>query len=280
MSKKRKPLLVVYSILIFIFLYAPIAVLILFSFNSSSSTAQFAGFSLKWYHELLKNSAALDAFKNSLVLAVLSSLISGFLGTLSAIGIDNIRNKHVKNMTKNVTNIPMMSPEIVSGISLMLLFVFIGRIFKRTGVLGFSTLLLAHITFCLPYVILSVLPKLKQMDPHLPEAAQDLGCKPIQAFFRVVLPAILPGVITGIMMAFTLSLDDFVISYFVSGSAAQTLPIQIFSMTKKRVTPDMYALSSILFIAILVLMLLINAAQSWGEKKADGKNPSHKKEKG
>lgn len=267
MKKKNKPLLTVYSVLIFIFLYAPIAVLLLFSFNESSSTAQFTGFSLKWYHELANNAAALTAFKNSIVLAVLASLISGVLGTVSALGIDNIRNKHIKNLTKNVTNIPMMSPEIVSGISLMLLFVFLGRLFNRTGVLGFSTLLIAHITFCLPYVILSVLPKLRQMDPHLPEAAQDLGCTPFRAFFRVVLPAILPGVVTGVMMAFTLSLDDFVISYFVSGSSAQTLPIQIFSMTKKRVTPDMYALSSLLFLAILVLMLLINAAESRGDKR-------------
>ena len=267
MKTKKNILLKVYAVLIFIFLYAPIAMLIVFSFNESSSTAQLSGFSLKWYQELFRDSATLSALQNTLVLAVLSSLISGVLGTVSAVGIDSMRNKRLRNMTKSVTNIPLMNPDIVTGISMMLLFVFAGRLLGQSGVLGFPTMLIAHITFCLPYVILSVLPKLRQIDPHLSEAAEDLGCTPLQAFFKVVLPAIMPGVVTGVMMAFTLSLDDFVVSYFVSGPASQTLPIRIFSMTKKRVTPDMYALSTLLFLAILILLILINFAQARGDKK-------------
>ena len=267
MKKKKSVLLPVYAVLIFVFLYAPILVLIVYSFNGANSTAQLNGFSFKWYRELFHDGATLDALRNTIVLAVSSSLISGVLGTVSAVGIFQMKNKWVKSITRGVTNIPMMNPDIVTGISMMLLFVFAGRMLGRTGVLGFPTMLIAHITFCLPYVILSVLPKLRQTDPNLSEAAQDLGCTPVQSFFKVVLPAIMPGVLTGVMMAFTLSLDDFVISYFVSGPASQTLPIRIFSMTKKRVTPDMYALSTIMFFAILVLMILINWVQARGEKK-------------
>ena len=267
MKKKKSVLMPIYAILIFVFLYAPILVLIVYSFNGANSTAQLNGFSFKWYKELFHDGATLDALKNTIILAVSSSLISGVLGTVSAVGIFQMKNKWVKSITRGVTNIPMMNPDIVTGISMMLLFVFAGRMLGRTGVLGFPTMLIAHITFCLPYVILSVLPKLRQTDPNLSEAAQDLGCTPIQSFFKVVLPAIMPGVLTGVMMAFTLSLDDFVISYFVSGPASQTLPIRIFSMTKKRVTPDMYALSTIMFFAILVLMILINWVQARGEKK-------------
>ena len=267
MKKKKSVLLPVYAVLIFVFLYAPILVLIVYSFNGANSTAQLNGFSFKWYRELFHDGATLDALRNTIVLAVSSSLISGVLGTVSAVGIFQMKNKWVKSVTRGVTNIPMMNPDIVTGISMMLLFVFAGRMLGRTGVLGFPTMLIAHITFCLPYVILSVLPKLRQTDPNLSEAAQDLGCTPVQSFFKVVLPAIMPGVLTGVMMAFTLSLDDFVISYFVSGPASQTLPIRIFSMTKKRVTPDMYALSTIMFFAILVLMILINWVQARGEKK-------------
>lgn len=267
MKKKKSVLMPIYAILIFVFLYAPILVLIVYSFNGANSTAQLNGFSFKWYRELFHDGATLDALKNTIVLAVSSSLISGVLGTVSAVGIFQMKNKWIKSVTRGVTNIPMMNPDIVTGISMMLLFVFAGRMLGRTGVLGFPTMLIAHITFCLPYVILSVLPKLRQTDPNLSEAAQDLGCTPVQSFFKVVLPAIMPGVLTGVMMAFTLSLDDFVISYFVSGPASQTLPIRIFSMTKKRVTPDMYALSTIMFFAILVLMILINWVQARGEKK-------------
>ncbi|MPN28687.1 Sulfate transport system permease protein CysW [bioreactor metagenome] len=201
------------------------------------------------------------------MLAISSSAVATILGTAAAVGIDKIRNKHLKSSLMSVTNIPMMNPEIVTGVSMMLLFVFAGRIFGMVGVLGFWTLLIAHITFNLPYVILSVLPKLRQMDKHLFEAALDLGCTPAQSFMKVILPMIKPGIITGLIMSFTLSLDDFIISYFVSGPKWQTLPIRIFSMTKKRVKPDMYALSTIIFIVILLLLILINVSQARGEKK-------------
>ena len=190
------------------------------------------------------------------------------MGTMAAVGINMMKRKWTQRLTMSVTNIPMMNPDIVTGISMMLLFVFVGALLNQTGVLGFWTVLIAHITFNLPYVILSVLPKLRQVDKHLPEAAMDLGCTPIKAFFKVVLPNIMPGIVTGLIMAFTLSLDDFVISYFNVGPAFQTLPIRIFAMTKKRVTPDIYALSAIIFVTILVLLLLINFSQKKEEKEA------------
>jgi len=263
-----------YTALVFIFLYAPIAVLIVFSFNSGKSTAVFEGFSLYWYKELFNDSATLTAFKNSMIVAVVSSVISTVMGTAAATAIYGYKNKLLKSSIMTVTNIPMMNPEIVTGVSMMLLFVFIGSLFGKTGTLGFATLIIAHTTFELPYVILNVLPKLRQTDPHLAEAAQDLGCTPAQAFFKVVLPAIMPGIISGLMMAFTLSVDDFIISYFVSGTDSQTLPIRIFSMTKRRVTPDMYALSTLIFLAILVLLIVSNIISAHGDKKLS------KKEKG
>ncbi len=265
-----------YTALVFIFLYAPIAVLIVFSFNSGKSTSVFEGFSLYWYKELFNDAATLSAFKNSMIVAVVSSIISTVMGTAAATGIYNYKNKLVKTSIMTVTNIPMMNPEIVTGVSMMLLFVFIGAIFGKTGTLGFPTLIIAHVTFELPYVILNVLPKLRQTDPHLAEAAQDLGCTPLQAFFKVMLPAIMPGIISGLMMAFTLSVDDFIISYFVSGTTSQTLPIRIFSMTKRRVTPDMYALSTLIFLAILVLLIVSNIISARGDKKLSRKGGSKK----
>ncbi len=256
-----------YTALIFIFLYMPIAVLILFSFNSSSSTNSFEGFSLRWYKELFNDAATMEALKNTLILAVLSALISTVIGTLAAYGIHKMKNKVVKNGTMSVTNIPMMNPEIVTGISMMLLFVFIGSIINSKTILGFGTVLIAHITFNLPYVILLILPKFKQMDRHLPEAALDLGCTPIQSFLKVELPQIMPGIISGLIMAFTLSLDDFVISYFTIGSGFETLPIRIYSMTKKRVTPDMYALSALIFLTILLLLIVSNVSSSDNKEK-------------
>ncbi len=247
-----------YTALILIFMYAPILVLIVYSFNSSNSTSVFDGFSLKWYSELFRDSETLKALYNTLLLAFLSAVISTVLGTAAAVGISYIKNGPIRSVIMTLTNIPMMNADIVTGVSLMLLFVFFGSIFGISGVLGFTTLLIAHVTFNLPYVILSVLPKLKQLDPHLSEAAQDLGCTPLQAFFKVVIPSIVPGIVTGMIMAFTLSLDDFVISYFASGPEFQTLPLRIYSMTKRRVTPDMYALSTLMFVAILILLILIN----------------------
>ena len=256
-----------YTILIYVFLYAPIAVLILFSFNSSNSTGVFTGFSLRWYKELLSDSATLTALKNTLILAVASSVIATILGTIAAVGMHGMKNKYVSGALSTVTNIPMMNPDIVTGISMMLLFVFVGTLVNASSYLNFWTVLMAHVTFNLPYVYLNVLPKLKQMDKHLPEAALDLGCTPLQSFFKVELPAIMPGIISGLIMAFTLSLDDFVISYFTVGNGFETLPIRIYSMTKKRVTPDMYALSTFIFLAILALLLLSNFVGDRQENK-------------
>ena len=261
----------IYTIIAFIFLYMPIAVLILYSFNASNSTSEFAGFSLKWYRELFSDSATLNALKNTLILAIISSVISTIIGTMASYGINKMQNKHIKSATMSVTKIPMINPEIVVGISMMLLFVFVGGIIGSKSNLGFGTVLIAHITFNLPYVILSVLPKFKQMDKSLPEAAQDLGCTPLQSFLKVELPAILPGVVSGLIMAFTLSLDDFVISYFTIGSGFETLPIRIYSMTKKRVTPDMYALSTLIFVSILVLLLVSNLTSDKNREKMSKK---------
>lgn len=257
----------IYMILIMVFLYAPIFVLIFFSFNKANSTSVFTEFSLKWYGELLNDRNTIQALKNTLVLAISSSVLATALGTAAAVGINAMRSKALKKTVLTTTNIPMMNPDIVTGVSMMLLFVLVGGLIGIKGVLGFQTLLIAHITFNLPYVILSVLPKFRQLDNNLAEAAQDLGCTPVQAFFRVILPSIMPGVFTGFIMSFTLSLDDFVISYFASGPEFQTLPIRIYSMTKKRVTPDIYALSTIIFVSILILLILINLSQRRGENK-------------
>lgn len=271
MKMKMSPLSKLYVALIMLFLYAPIVVMIVFSFNASPSTSVISGFSLRWYESLLHDEGTIKALSNTLILAVTSSLTATVMGTAAAVGINTFRNKHIKRVTMGVTNIPMMNPEIVTGISMMLLFVFCANLIGKTDALGFGTMLIAHVTFNLPYVILSVLPKLRQLDKYLPEAAMDLGCTPIQSFFKVVLPSISTGIISGLMMSFTLSLDDFVISYFTQGPSFETLPIRIFSMTKKRVTPDMYALSTLIFVAILVLLLLLNVAQAKGEKRMSNK---------
>lgn len=257
-----------YIVLIMIFLYAPLAVMVVFSFNSSNSTSVFAGFSFRWYSELFESDTILSALKNTLVLAVLSSFIATVLGSVAAVGILNYKRKWTKSAIMTTTNIPMMNPDIVTGISMMLLFVFVGRLVSLKTSLGFITVLISHITFNLPYVILSVMPKLRQMDFHLPEAALDLGCTPFKAFFKVVLPNISSGIVTGFIMAFTLSLDDFVISYFTTGPDFQTLPILIYTMTKKRVTPDMYALSSLIFLCVLILLILFNVTQSKNNKRS------------
>lgn len=253
--------------LIMFFLYAPMLVMIVLSFNGTASTSVMEGFSLKWYQQLLGDNVTLTALSNTLLLAVSSSLISVVLGTMAAVGIHTMKKKWVKSAVLTVTNIPMMNPEIVTGVSMMLLFVFVGSFVSSKDALGFPTLLIAHVTFNLPYVILSVLPKLRQTDKHLSEAAQDLGCTPVSAFFKVVLPNISSGIITGLIMAFTLSLDDFIISYFVTGPKFQTLPIVIFSMTKKKVKPDMYALSTLIFVTVLALLILMNVMQARAENK-------------
>lgn len=256
----------VYMTLIFVFLYAPILLLVVFSFNDTDTKSRtvWSGFSLRWYEMLFQDRMLLEALRNTLIIAVCAAVGATILGTVAALGIHSMKSWR-KKLVMNITNLPMLNPEIVTGVSLMLLMVFVANLFGVT--LGIVSIILAHITFCLPYVILSVLPKLGQMDPHLFEAAQDLGCTPVRSFFKVVLPEIMSGVITGMVIAFTLSLDDFIISYFCSGTT-QTLPVFIYSMTKKRVSPEINALSTLLFAVILILLLIINIRQGRMGKKA------------
>ena len=253
--------------IILILLYAPIIVMIVFSFNEANSTSIFEGFSLRWYKDLFQYGGdLLGALRNTLVLAVLSSVISTVLGTVAAVGISKMKKAWVKSSVMWVTNIPLMNPEVVTGISMMLMFVFVGKMLDLANSVNFFTILIAHITFGLPYVILNVLPRLRSTDKYLTEAAMDLGCTPVQAFFKAVLPSITPGIIVGFIMAFTMSLDDFVISYFTNGTY-QTLPLLIYSMTRKPMKPDVYALESIMFLIILVLMILLNVIQNDDKKK-------------
>ncbi len=261
-----KPAAKVYTAIIMIFLFAPILILLVFSFNESKSLSVFSEFSLYWYKELFRDSETLKAVRNTVVLALSAAAISTVMGTAAAVGINRLRNRYLRAALDTATNIPMINPDIITGISLMLMFVFVGRLFGASTSLSFWTMLISHVTFCLPYVILQVLPKLQQMDRSLPEAAMDLGCTPMRAFLKVEIPEILPGIVTGLIMAFTLSLDDFVISYFTAGNGFQTLPIRIYNMTKKTVTPKMYALATIIFFVILALLLISNLSDRETDK--------------
>ncbi len=267
-KKKTGALGRLYMALIFLFLYAPIVVLIVFSFNDTKTMSRsvWSGFTFRWYARLWEDSMIQQAVWNTLLIAVLSALIATVFGTVAAVGLYRMRGWRKKVMM-NLTNFPMVNPEIVTGVSMMLLFVFMAQVFKL-GSLGLWSILIAHVTFCLPYVILSVLPKLAQMDKNLFEAAQDLGCPPLQAFRKVVVPQIMPGIVTGMIMAFTLSIDDFVITYFCSGTT-QTLPIYIYSMTKRRVSPEINALSTVLFVVILLLLVLTNLHGGKEKKKKE-----------
>ena len=254
-----------YLVLVMLFLYAPIFVLIVFSFNESKSSSVFTGFTLDWYKRLFNNRLIISSLINTIIIAVAASIISTALGTLAAIGINSMR-KVPRAVVMNVTNMPIINPEIVTGVSLMLLFSCFAA--RMTLEFGFVTLLIAHITFDVPYVILNVMPKFNQMDPHLYEAAQDLGCSPFKAFRKVVLPEIMPGVISGFLMSFTYSLDDFVISYFTSGSTSQTLPITIYSMTRRKVSPEINALSTLIFITVVIVLIVKNFVENKAAKKA------------
>lgn len=250
----------IYLCVIFAILYIPIITLILFSFNASESTANFTGFSFDWYLKLFEDEEAFKALRNTLILAVSSALISTVIGTAAAEGIYRMKSKWLKTMVNSVTNVPMMNPDIVTGVSFMLFFAAVVGFFNIADYnsIGFAAMLIAHVTFCLPYVILNVLPRINELGDSLSEAALDLGCTPVQAFFKVKLPNIMPGVISGAVMAFTLSLDDFVISYFVSPTDFQTLPLHIYSMTKKTVKPDMYALSTLIIVTVFTLLIISN----------------------
>ena len=263
----RKPskLNKIYTILIFVFLYAPMLVLIVASFNTGKDITDFEGFTFSRYGELFRDPKLLLLLKNSVEVALLSTLIATVVGTMAAVGIHQMKPR-LRSLILGVTNIPMTNPDIVTGVSLALLFVFVGAVFRTRQVLGFGTLLIAHITFNLPYVILNVMPKLSQMDPSLQEAALDLGCTPVQAFLKVTSHEIMPGIVSGAIMAFTMSLDDFVISYFVYAPSYVTLPVEIYNYTKKPLQPKIYALFTLLFGIILILMIVMNLLQARGEK--------------
>jgi spermidine/putrescine transport system permease protein len=240
-----------YAALIYLFLYAPILILIVFSFNASKSRGNWAGFTLNWYLELFQDRQIMKALYYTMVIAVLSAIIATVIGTAAAIGIHNMKRLK-KTIVMNLTYIPVVNPDIVTGLSLMLLFIFTNL------QLGFVSLLLAHITFNIPYVILSVLPKLKQLDKNLYEAALDLGATPLYAYRKVILPEIMPGIVTGLLLAFTLSVDDFVVSFFTTGSGVSTLSIIVYSMARRGINPKINALSSLLFLTVLILLVIVN----------------------
>ena len=236
--------------LVLLFLYAPIAVLIVYSFNASETRAIWGGFSLTWYAALFHDATIMEALYVTVSIAAIATVCATLLGTLAAIGIHSMKTKS-RELFMAVTNIPMMMPDIVTGISLMILFLF-AKLPR-----GYGTMLLSHITFDVPYVIFSILPRLKRMNPNLYEAALDLGAKPHTALYRVILPEIMPGVITGALLSFTMSLDDFVISYFTSVRTAN-LSMLIYSMTRRKVPPTINALSTLMFLTVLILLLIVN----------------------
>lgn len=250
----------IYNFLVFAILYFPIVMVIVFSFNSARYTPmEWKEFSFGWYAQLFQNEEILSSLAVTLQVALISTVAATLLGTLAAIGIHAMNGK-LRGIMMTVNHFPMVNPEIVTGVAFMLLFVALSvsmPLFKP----GFLTLCIAHITFCTPYVVLQIMPKLRQMNKHLYEAALDLGCTPFRAFVKVMIPEILPGIFTGALMAFTISLDDFAISYFTSGSSAQTLSVTIYSMVKRPVTPEIYALSTLMFGTVLVLLLLANIGQ-------------------
>lgn len=252
----------IYIALIILFLYAPIATLMVLSFNSSRTRAKWGGFTFKWYIDLLKNDDILRALSNTLIIAVTSALVATVVGTVACIAMNNM-HRRTKAVLMGVTNIPMLNADIVTGISLMLLFISFGFKF------GMGTILLSHITFNIPYVILSVMPRMKQLNPSIYEAALDLGASHLTAFFKVVFPDLLPGILSGFLMAFTMSLDDFIITHFTKGAGVDTLSTKIYTEVKKGIKPEMYALSTIIFLTVLILLLLVNLSPSRKGDKID-----------
>ena len=253
-----------YTGLIMLFLYAPIFVLVVFSFNSTRSRTVWTGFSLEWYRRLFTDSAVLDAFYTTIAVSLIAAAIATIAGTLAAVGFFNMRSRWRTPLVQ-INNIPMMNADIVTGVSLCLLFVSLGTILRFQ--LGFGTLLIAHITFNIPYVVLCIMPKLRQLDNNLVDAAMDLGCTWPQAFRKVIIPEIMPGIINGFIIAFTLSIDDFVISYFTAGGNVMTLSMTIFAMTRRRISPEINALSTILFVSVLILLIIINVREVKQEEK-------------
>ncbi len=263
----------IYAGIMYALLYAPLVVMVLYSFNALKSTSKlsfdYAGGKYSfgyWYKEVFESGGALVPLRNSLILALLTAIIATLLGTLAAYALFKLRLRWVKSTIKSVTNIPMMNPDIVTGISMMLLFATAFGVLGA-GQTGFLTLLISHVTFSLPYVILSIVPRLRQMDKNLPEAAMDLGCTRVQAFFKVQLPFLSPAILSGMVMAFTLSLDDYVVSLFTTGASFETLPLYIFNMARRSVPPSIYAVSTLFLILVLGLLILSNVMQNRMEKK-------------
>ena len=275
MQNKNPIIAKVLNVLVFLFLYLPIAVLIIFSFNDSKSRTVWSGFSLHWYQELFQDEEILSAFSTTLTVSVLAALIATVLGTAAAIGFHSMKRRP-RHLLLTINNIPMTNADIITGVSLMLLFVFTGNLLGFS--LGFGTLLVAHITFNIPYVVLAVLPKLRQLNPNLGEAAMDLGATPWQAFWKVLMPELRPGILNGLLIAFTLSIDDFVISYFPAGSEVATLAMQIYAMTRKRISPEVNALSTILFVTVLTLLLIVNFREMHQTKQAEKRNKALQKD--
>ena len=252
----------IYLALIMFFLYAPIGVMIFFSFNSGR-TIVWKGFSLKWYEALFNDNRLMGALVNTLLIAVLASLFATILGTAAAIGISNFKGKK-RAIIQNISNISIISPDIVMGMSLMLLFTFLGVIFNFQ--MGFVTVLLSHISFCVPFVVLNVMPRIKRMDPNIYDAGLDLGCNQRQAFFKVVIHELMPGIASGFLISFTYSLDDFIITHFTQGTKFQNLSTEIYAMLKREIPPKVNALSALLFLAIIIIMVIINLRDRHEEK--------------
>ncbi len=270
MNEKRKAdishiLRRIYIVLIFIFLYAPIATLIVLSFNASKTRAKWGGFTFRWYISLFGNRDIMEALSTTLTIALLSSLIATVIGVCTCLGLRKMTSR-MRSVVIGVTNIPMLNADIVTGISLMLLFLSIGMKF------GFGTILLSHITFNIPYVILSVMPRMKNLNVSIYEAALDLGASPLYAFFKVVMPELLPGILSGFLLAFTMSLDDFIITHFTKGAGIDTLSTKIYTEVKKGIKPEMYALSTIIFVSVLILLILINRPEKT-DKSANKPQP-------
>ena len=265
MSIKRPSVLGrIFTALIYLFLYAPIFVLIVFSFNATKSRSVWSGFTFDWYLKLFGDTAIMNSVYTTITVSLLAAAIATIVGTFAAIGFFNMKKKW-RSPLLAVNNIPVVNADIVTGVSLCLLFVSAGAVLNYN--LGFGTLLIAHVTFNIPYVILSVMPKLYQMDRNLIDAAQDLGCTWLQAFFKVVVPEIMPGIVNGAIIAFTMSIDDFVISYFTAGSSVMTLSMRIYAMTRKRITPEINAVSTLLFVSVLTLLLIVNIREIRQEER-------------
>ena len=273
MKRKNSVFARVCMILALIFMYAPILVLIIFSFNDSKSRTVWTGFSFHWYADLFSDTRILKSLATTLEVSVIAMIVATILGTMAAIGFASMRRKP-RSVVMAINNIPMTNADIVTGVSLMMLFVFafgafnatLGKVFGITLRTGFGTLLLAHITFDIPYVILSIMPKFNQLDPNLYEAALDLGASPWQAFRKVVLPELMPGILSGAMLSFTMSVDDFVISYFTAGSGASTLAMGIYAMTRKRISPEINALSTLIFAVVLITLVAVNIHSAHQER--------------